>query len=146
MPAALLQRRAARMLRHTRIVASGPGHRHLPSRARAGARARGGGRIESSFELRFTTPEIAETLGMPLSTVGAVVARNGLGELPRLESEGPVNGYERPRPGELVHLEVKKLGRIGRPGHRVNDDRRTRSRGIGWEYVQVAVDDATRLA
>ena len=97
-------------------------------------------------ELRFTSPEIAETLGMPLSTVGAVLARYGLGKLPRLQPDEPTNSYERPRPGELVHIDVKKLGRIGRPGHRVNGDRRTRSRGIGWEYVHIAVDDATRIA
>jgi len=97
-------------------------------------------------ELRFTSPEIAERLGMPLSTVGAVLARHGLGRLPRLAPEEPANSYERPRPGELVHIDVKKLGKIGRPGHRVNADRRTRSRGIGWEFVHVAVDDATRLA
>ena len=97
-------------------------------------------------ELRFTSPEIAETLGMPLSTVGAVLGRWGLGKLPRLIPDEPANSYERPRPGELVHIDVKKLGKIGRPGHRVNNDRRTRSRGIGWEYVHVAVDDATRLA
>ncbi len=97
-------------------------------------------------ELRFTSPEIAETLGMPLSTVGAVLGRNGLGKLPGMQPDEPANSYERPRPGELVHIDVKKLGRIGRPGHRVNGDRTTRSRGIGWEYVHVAVDDATRLA
>ena len=97
-------------------------------------------------ELRFTGPEIAETLGMPLSTVGAVLSRNGLGKLPRLKPEEPANSYERPRAGELVHIDVKKLGRIGRPGHRVNGDRTTRTRGIGWEFVHVAVDDATRLA
>ena len=97
-------------------------------------------------ELRFTSPEIAETLGMPLSTVGAVLSRHGLGKLPRLQPDEPANSYERPRPGELVHIDVKKLGRIGRPGHRVNGDRRTRTRGIGWEFVHVAVDDATRLA
>jgi transposase len=97
-------------------------------------------------ELRFTSPEIAETLGMPLSTVGAVLNRSGLGKLPRLEPDEPANGYERPRAGELVHIDVKKLGKIGRPGHRVNADRRTRTRGIGWEFVHVAVDDATRLA
>jgi transposase InsO family protein len=97
-------------------------------------------------ELRFTSPEIAETLGMPLSTVGAVLSRHGLGRLPRLQPAEPANSYERPRPGELVHIDVKKLGRIGRPGHRVNGDRTTRSRGVGWEYVHVAVDDATRLA
>ncbi len=102
--------------------------------------------IVSLRELRFTSPEIAETLGMPLSTVGAVLTRHGLGRLPRLQPDEPSNSYERPRPGELVHIDVKKLGKIGRPGHRVNGDRRTRSRGIGWEYVHVAVDDATRLA
>ena len=102
--------------------------------------------ILSLRELRFTGPEIAETLGMPLSTVGAVLARHGLGKLPRLQADEPTNSYERPRPGELVHVDVKKLGRIGRPGHRVNGDRRTRTRGIGWEFVHVAVDDATRLA
>ena len=102
--------------------------------------------ILSLRELRFTSPEIAETLGMPLSTVGAVLSRNGLGKLRRLAPEEPINSYERPRPGELVHIDVKKLGRIGRPGHRVNADRRTRTRGIGWEFVHVAVDDATRLA
>jgi transposase InsO family protein len=97
-------------------------------------------------ELRFTSPEIAETVGMPLSTVGAVLARHGLGRLPRLAPEEPANRYERPRPGELVHVDVKKLGKIGRPGHRVNGDRTTRVRGIGWEFAHVAVDDATRLA
>jgi transposase InsO family protein len=97
-------------------------------------------------ELRFTSPEIAETLGMPLSTVGAVLSRHGLGKLPRLQPDEPPNSYERPRPGELVHIDVKKLGRIGRPGHRVHGDRRAQVRGIGWEFVHVAVDDATRLA
>jgi transposase InsO family protein len=97
-------------------------------------------------ELRFTGPEIAETLGMPLSTVGAVLSRNGLGKLPRLQPDEPATSYERRGPGELVHIDVKKLGKIGRPGHRVNGDRTTRTRGIGWEFVHVAVDDATRLA
>jgi len=90
--------------------------------------------------------EIAERLGMPLSTVSTILNRIGLGRLSRLEPPEPANRYQRERPGELVHIDVKKLGRIGRPGHRVNGDRTTRSRGIGWEYVHVAVDDATRLA
>jgi transposase InsO family protein len=96
--------------------------------------------------LRMTAAEIAETLSMPLSTVSAVLTRVGLGRLSRLEPPEPPNRYERKRPGELLHIDVKKLGRIGRPGHRVNGDRRTRSRGIGWEYVHVCVDDATRIA
>jgi len=95
--------------------------------------------------LRMTGAEIAETLGMPPSTVSGILTRIGLGKLWRLEPLEPPNRYEKRRPGELVHIDVKKLGRIGRPGHRVNGDRRTRSRGIGWEYVHVAIDDATRL-
>jgi transposase InsO family protein len=96
--------------------------------------------------LRVTAAEIAETLSMPVSTVSTVLSRIGLGKLSRLEPPEPPNRYERRRPGELLHVDVKKLGRIGRPGHRVNGDRRTRSRGIGWEFVHIAIDDATRLA
>lgn len=97
-------------------------------------------------ELRFSGTRIAEALGMPERTVRAVLARNGLSRLPRLDADEPANRYERPAPGELIHIDVKKLGRIGREGHRVHGDRRTRSRGIGWEFVHVAIDDCTRLA
>ena len=101
--------------------------------------------IAALRRLRMTGAEIAETLAMPVSTVSGILTRIGLGKLWRLEPLEPPNRYEKQRPGELVHVDVKKLGRIGRPGHRVNGDRRTRSRGIGWEYVHVAIDDATRL-
>jgi transposase InsO family protein len=97
-------------------------------------------------QLRMTAAEIAEVLAMPVSTVSGILTRIGLGKLWRLEPLEAANRYEKTRPGELVHIDVKKLGRIGRPGHRVHGDRRTRSRGIGWEYVHVAIDDATRLA
>lgn len=83
---------------------------------------------------------------MPERTVRAVLARNGLSKLPRIDADEPPNRYERPAPGELIHIDVKKLGRIGREGHRVHGDRRTRTRGIGWEFVHVAIDDCTRLA
>ena len=97
--------------------------------------------------LRMTAAEIAETLRMPLSTVSAVLTRVGLGRLSRLEPAEPANRYERKRPGELLHIDVKKLGRIGGgAGHRITGERRRQSRGIGWEYVHVCVDDATRLA
>ena len=102
--------------------------------------------IAALRRLRMTGAEIAETLAMPASTVSGILTRIGLGKLSRLEPLEPPNRYEKQRPGGLVHVDVKKLGRIGRPGHRVNGDRRTRSRGIGWEYVHVCVDDATRLA
>jgi transposase InsO family protein len=95
--------------------------------------------------LGMTGAEIAETLQMPSSTVSGILTRIGLGKLWRLELVEAANRYERQRPGELIHVDVKKLARIGRPGHRVNGDRRTRLRGIGWEYVHVAIDDATRI-
>ena len=94
----------------------------------------------------MTGAEIAETLGMPLSTVSGILTRIGLGKLWRLEPLEPANRYEKQRPGELVHVDVKKLARIGgQAGHRVHGERRTSRRGIGWEYVHVAIDDATRL-
>ena len=108
--------------------------------------------------LRLTAAEIAERLSMPLSTVSAVLKREGLGKRSRLEPPEPLNRYERARPGELVHVDVKKLGRIhGGPGKRVTGRRerwaptRTDAAGvrrqqIGWEYVHVAVDDFSRLA
>jgi transposase InsO family protein len=102
--------------------------------------------IAALRRLRMTAAEIAESLAMPLSTVSAVLTRIGLGKRSRLEPPEPANRYERKRAGELLHIDVKKLGKIGRPGHCVNGDRRSRSRGIGWEYVHICVDDATRLA
>lgn len=103
--------------------------------------------------MRLTASELAEVLAMPLSTVSAVLKREGLGKLSRLEPPEPPNRYERSRPGELVHVDVKKLGRILRPGHRVTGDRRSRkTRGArklgvaGWEFCHVAIDDHSRLA
>jgi transposase InsO family protein len=96
--------------------------------------------------LRMTGAQIAETLGMAVSTISGILARHGLGRLPATEPQGPVTRYERRHPGELVHIDIKKLGVISRAGHRAHGDRRTRARGAGWEYVHVAVDDATRLA
>ncbi len=96
--------------------------------------------------LRMTGPVIAQRLRMPRSTVSRILRRHGEARLRPLERIEPVRRYEKKRPGELIHIDVKKLGRIGRPGHRVNGDRTTRMRGVGWEYVHVCVDDATRLA
>jgi transposase InsO family protein len=101
--------------------------------------------------LRFTGAEISSTLGMPISTVHAVLKRIGLGRLSRLEPAEPVCRYERKRPGELLHIDIKKLARIDGVGHAVTGTRRgqakrTGARRIGYEYVHVCVDDATRLA
>src|SRR5205814_10227925 len=92
------------------------------------------GVIASLRRLRMTGAEIAETLAMPASTVSGILTRIGLGKLWRLEPLEPPNRYERRRPGELVHVDVKKLGRIGRPGHRANRHRRPRRRRTGREY------------
>jgi Homeodomain-like domain len=113
--------------------------------------------IAALRRLRFTGGEIAELLGMARSTVSGILTRIGMGRLGRLGLE-PAQRYERERPGELVHIDVKKLGRIrGGAGKRItgitrNASRRRRDRAgvdrclIGWEYVHIAVDDATRLA
>jgi transposase len=106
--------------------------------------------------LRFTAAEIAETLGMALSTVSGILTRAGMGKLGRLGLEQPIR-YERSRPGELVHVDVKKLGRIkGGAGWRVRDRRQhynttftdlagKRRKTVGYEYVHIA-DDYSRLA
>lgn len=95
---------------------------------------------------RRTSWEIAEQISMPRSTVSAVLRRHGLNRLSNLDPKPPVRRYEKTRPGELVHLDIKTLSRIRGVGHRIHGDRSRRVRGIGWEYAHVAVDDATRLA
>lgn len=115
--------------------------------------------IAALRRLRFTGPEIAECLGMALSTVSGILTRIGMGKLGRLGLE-VAERYERERPGELIHIDVKKLGRIhhgaghrftGKPGQRRAAGSRTDAHGVrrsqvGWEYVHVAIDDCTRLA
>ena len=106
--------------------------------------------------LRLTAAEIAELLSMALATVSRWLKRIGLGKRSRLEPPEPPNRYERARPGELVHVDIKKLGRFQRPGKRVTGHQRGRAskttaagrgRGaVGWDFVHVCVDDATRLA
>jgi transposase InsO family protein len=114
--------------------------------------------IAALRRLRFTGAEIAELLGMALSTVSGILTRIGMGKLGRLGLE-PAQRYERQRPGELIHIDVKKLGRIqGGAGKRVRggthshynptvtDREGVRRNTVGWECVHVAIDDATRLA
>jgi len=105
--------------------------------------------------LRMTAAQIAVALQMALSTVSAVLKRVGLGKRSRLDPPEPPNRYERRHPGELIHIDVKKLGRILKPGHRVTGDRRGQAKThrngkqvslAGWEYVHVAIDDHSRLA
>ena len=102
--------------------------------------------VEQLRRQRWPGAEIAQALQLSASTVARLLRRQGLGRLRQLEPPVPVQRYQWTRPGGLLHLDVKKLGRIGRVGHRISGDRRSRVRGIGWEYVHVAVDDASRLA
>ena len=104
--------------------------------------------IEGLRRQRLSGPAIARQLSRPVSTVSLVLRRRGLGRLAALEPPPVVVRYEREHPGELIHMDVKKLGRIQGLGHRITGDRRGQSnrRGIGWEYLHVAVDDASRLA
>jgi transposase InsO family protein len=109
--------------------------------------------IAALRRLRMTAAEISELLEMPLSTVSAVLLRIGLGKRSRLEPLEPSNRYQRERPGELVHIDIKKLGRIQTVGQRITGNRRDQRprkiaarRQTGWEHVHICVDDATRLA
>jgi transposase InsO family protein len=116
-------------------------------------------RVREIIRLRrlwMTAAQIAMALKMALSTVSAVLKRVGLGKRSRLEPPEPPNRYERRRPGELIHIDVKKLGRILKPGHRVTG-RRSQAKttytpdgrrigDAGWEFVHVAIDDHSRLA
>lgn len=95
---------------------------------------------------RMVTLAIAQKLGLARATVGAILRRHGLNRLPPLQEPPPVVRYEREAPGELVHLDTKKLGKIRGVGHRIHGDRRRASRGIGWEYAHLAIDDHTRLS
>lgn len=97
-------------------------------------------------DLRVGPHVLAWEARLAPSTAYAILRRHGLGRLDRLEPRPPVVRYERARPGELVHLDTKQLGRIDGAGHRVHGDRRIRQRGIGWDRVHIAVDDHTRLA
>jgi transposase InsO family protein len=130
------------------------GERRLCDRSSAPRRcprrtsARRTAEIEQLRRARMSGPAIARRLGLPRSTVGAVLRRLGLGKLHVLEPKLPANRYERAAPGELIHLDIKSLGKIEGLGHRITGQRsgQTRNRGIGWDHLHVAIDDASRLA
>lgn len=103
--------------------------------------------VEALRRERLTGSAIAGRLGMARSTVGLVLRRLGLGRLKSLEPPIPILRYERALPGEMIHLDIKKLGRFDIEGHRVTGDRRKgRSRKAGWDFLHVCIDDASRLA
>jgi transposase InsO family protein len=117
--------------------------RSVPGRTPAATEAL----IEQLRRCRWTSTRIAAELDMATSTVCAVLRRLGLHRLSRLEPPEPPNRYCRRHPGELIHIDIKKLGRFDRPGHRVTGDRtQGRTYRAGWDVVHVAVDDTSRLA
>lgn len=113
-------------------------------------------RIEALRRQRWTGMQIARETGVSKATVSRILRRLGLNRLKALEPAEPVRRYEREHPGELIHIDIKKLGRFGRIGHRITGDRRKQSStrgmrkgkpwGAGWEFVHVCIDDASRIA
>jgi transposase InsO family protein len=97
---------------------------------------------------RYTGKRIAGELGISPATVSRILRRLGLNSLKALEPAEPVRRYEREHPGELIHIDIKKLGRFNAVGHRIAGDRtgQSNSRGVGWEYLHLAIDDYSRLA
>ncbi|GAU83421.1 mobile element protein [Bosea sp. BIWAKO-01] len=119
-----------------------------PRRCRHAKRARRLAAIAALRRQRLSGPQIAAVLGMLRSTVGAILRRLGLNRLSALEPKPEIVRYERAALGELIHLDIKSLGRIDGIGHRITGKRsgQSRNRGIGWDHLHVAIDDASRLA
>lgn len=127
--AAGLVDRSCRPNKSPRRIARGTAHRIVQLRRR-----------------RWTMEHIARELAVSRATVSRTLARAGLSHLSALDPVELPRRYERQAPGELIHIDIKKLGRIGRVGHRITGDRRDRMEGIGWEHVYVAVDDHSRVS
>lgn len=96
---------------------------------------------------RYTGEQLARQLAIAPATVSRILRRLGLNRLNSLEPTEPVRRYEREHPGELIHIDIKKLGKFNRIGHRITGDRsgQSNSRGVGWEYVHVCIDDHSRI-
>jgi transposase InsO family protein len=104
-------------------------------------------RVEALRRQRWTGKQIAAELGISPATVSRILKRLGLNRIAALEPAEPIRRYEREKPGELIHIDIKKLGRFERAGHRITGNPQAgKSRGAGWEYVHVCIDDASRLA
>ena len=105
-------------------------------------------RIAELRRQRWTGEQIAREVGVSPATVSRGLKKLGLNKLKALEPAEPVRRYEREHPGELIHIDIKKLGRFDRVGHRITGDRtgQSKARGIGWEYVHVCIDDNSRVA
>jgi transposase InsO family protein len=104
--------------------------------------------VETLRRQRHTGEQIAAEVGVSAATVSRILRRLGLNRLSALEPAEPVRRYERAAPGEILHIDIKKLGKFNRIGHRITGDRtgQSNTRGVGWEYVHLAIDDHSRLA
>jgi transposase InsO family protein len=104
--------------------------------------------VEALRRQRYTGTQIAQELGVSSATVSRILQRRGLNRISALEPAEPVRRYEREHPGELIHIDIKKLGKFNAIGHRITGDRKGQSngRGVGWEYVHVCIDDHSRVA
>ena len=103
-------------------------------------------RVEALRRERWTGFRIAQQTGLSRATVSRILRRLKLSRVRDLEPRPVIQRYEHPHAGDLLHLDIKKLGRIARPSHRVTGNRRDHVKGIGWEYVHVAIDDHSRIA
>ena len=101
--------------------------------------------IQRLRQLEWTGGQIADVVGVSRATVARTLQQVGLARLEALQARPVIQRYEWPRPGQLLHLDIKKLGRIGHVGHRITGDRRGQARGLGWEFVHVCVDDCSRV-
>jgi transposase InsO family protein len=117
-----------------------------PQRLRRPTSAQLVSQVEQLRRQRWTGLRIAQQTGLSRATVSRILRRLRLSRMRDLEPKLPVRRYEHARPGDLLHLDIKKLGRIARPSHRVTGDRRDSVSGIGWEYLHVAIDDYSRIA
>jgi transposase InsO family protein len=138
---------AAKWVRRYRVSGSA-GLRDLSSRPHRSPRRTSSSLLEKVLVLRrqrWNGWRIAHELKLSRATISRILRRAGLNRLRSLDPPPPVVRYEHQRPGDLVHFDIKRLARIRRPGHRVTGDRRKESRGIGWEYLHVAIDDHSRI-
>jgi transposase-like protein len=104
--------------------------------------------VETLRRHRYIGKQIAAEVGISTATVSRILHRRGLNRLAALEPAEPVRRYEREHPGGIIHIDIKKLGKFSRIGHRITGDRtgQSNTRGIGWEYLHLAIDDHSRLA
>jgi len=120
--------------------------RSRPHRVRCALTARQKDSIQRLRRERRTYREICQKVRAPLSTVARYATCIGLNRLPPLQPQAPIQRYEHEHPGELVHIDTKRLARFRRPGHRVHGDRKQESPGAGWQFLHVAIDDHARVA